>query len=110
MRTRWLWGFVLGVIGTWTPAVQAQTDLQKKLRDTGVAAHWIYNDIAKGFAEPRATGKPLLVSPADASSGRAGQFLRAAPCGAAGTRSADVVTGDAQRKTGIGESRPDARE
>ena len=62
MRTRWLLGVVLGVTGAWTPAAQAQTDLQKKLKDTGVAAHWIYDDIAKGFAEARATGKPLLVT------------------------------------------------
>ena len=62
MRTRCLLGFILGVLGAWTPAVQAQTDLQKNLKDTGVAAHWIYDDIGKGFAEARATGKPLLVT------------------------------------------------
>ena len=54
--------WILGVLGFWTAAAQAQVDLQLKLKDTGVAEHWIYNDIGKGFAEARVTRKPLLVT------------------------------------------------
>jgi hypothetical protein len=43
------------------PALLAQGDLQSQLKDTGIGEHWIYDDIAKGFAEAKATGKPLLV-------------------------------------------------
>ena len=61
MRTRWLLALLLGVLGTCMTA-QAQNDLRKNLKDTNVADHWIYDDIAAGFAEAKATGKPLLVT------------------------------------------------
>jgi hypothetical protein len=44
------------------PAASAQDDLKKNLKDNNVAEHWIYDDIAAGFAEARASGKPLLVA------------------------------------------------
>ncbi|MBI1903571.1 MAG: hypothetical protein HYS13_20910 [Planctomycetia bacterium] len=43
------------------PALLAQGDLQSRLKDTGVGKHWIYDDISQGFAESKASGKPLLV-------------------------------------------------
>ena len=62
MRLHWLIGFALCAVAALPPAAQAQNDLQKNLKDTNVADHWIYDDIGKGFAEARATGKPLLVT------------------------------------------------
>ena len=62
MRVRCLIGIFLCVAGAWTSVARAQNDLKKNLKDTDVAAHWVYNDIAAGFAEARATGKPLLVT------------------------------------------------
>lgn len=59
---RCLFGLVLGVLVVWSPTAQGQNDLQKNLKDTNVAEHWIYDDIAAGFVEARATGKPLLVT------------------------------------------------
>jgi hypothetical protein len=44
-----------------SPAAPAQTDLQRRLKDTQVRPHWIYDDIPAGFEQARATGKPLLV-------------------------------------------------
>ena len=35
--------------------------LQKALHDPA-AGFWIYDDVAKGYAEAKKTGKPLLVS------------------------------------------------
>jgi len=61
MRLQWLLVLALGVIGLNTRA-QAQDDLRKNLKDTNVADHWIYDDIAACFAEARETGKPLLVT------------------------------------------------
>ncbi len=61
MRTRWLLTLFLGLFGACTNT-QAQDDLRKNLKDTNVADHWIYDDIAAGFAEAKATGKPLLVT------------------------------------------------
>ncbi|MBI3467382.1 MAG: hypothetical protein HY000_30605 [Planctomycetes bacterium] len=52
---------VLGTLTVLSRAAHAQQDLQKQLKDTEVGAHWIYNDIAKGFEEAKATDKPLLV-------------------------------------------------
>ena len=62
MRSRWLAGLVMGVLGAAVPEALAQNDLKKNLKDTNVADHWVYNDIASGFAAARATGKPLLVT------------------------------------------------
>ena len=62
MRYRLQFALLLGTLAACSQTAFAQTDLQKNLKDTGVGAHWIYNDIAKGFAEARETGKPLLVS------------------------------------------------
>jgi serine protease Do len=49
-----------------TPA--EQSELGKSVKDIPVAAHWIYDDLAKAKAEAKATGKPLLV------------VLRCVPC------------------------------
>ena len=62
MQSRWLVGLVMGLFGAVVPESLAQNDLKKNLKDTNVADHWIYNDIAAGFAEARTTGKPLLVT------------------------------------------------
>jgi hypothetical protein len=61
MNARHLLVLGLGLIAA-TPAAQAQNDLRKNLKDTNVAEHWIYDDITAGFAEAKATGKPLLVT------------------------------------------------
>ncbi len=44
-----------------SPALLAQPDLQRQLKDENIGSHWIYDDIAKGFAQAKAGGKPLLV-------------------------------------------------
>ena len=61
MRTRSLLALFLATLGVCT-TVLAQDDLRKNLKDTNVAEHWIYDDIAAGFTEARETGKPLLVT------------------------------------------------
>ena len=38
----------------------AQTDLSRALKDH-VADHWIYDDLDKGVAQAKETGKPILV-------------------------------------------------
>jgi hypothetical protein len=45
-----------------------QSELGKSIKDIPVAAHWIYDDLAKAKAEAKETGKPLLV------------VLRCVPC------------------------------
>ncbi len=45
-----------------------QSELGKSVKDIPVAAHWIYDDLAKAKAEAKETGKPLLV------------VLRCVPC------------------------------
>lgn len=40
---------------------QEPSGLQKNLKDFEVHASWVYNDLDRGFAEARKTGKPLLV-------------------------------------------------
>ncbi len=40
---------------------QDATKLQQALKDTDVHPAWIYNDLARGFAEAKKAGKPLLV-------------------------------------------------
>jgi hypothetical protein len=45
-----------------TPAfAQVPAMLQQALKDTDVHPAWIYNDLDRGFAEAKKTGKPLLV-------------------------------------------------
>jgi hypothetical protein len=36
-------------------------ELKTVLKDTNVHASWIYNDFAKGLAEAKKSGKPLVV-------------------------------------------------
>jgi len=45
-----------------------QSELGKSVKDFPVAAHWIYDDLAKAKAEAKESGKPLLV------------VLRCVPC------------------------------
>jgi hypothetical protein len=49
-------------------AVHAQSDLREQLKDTDIAAHWIYDDLPQAIQQAKATGKPLLV------------VLRCVPC------------------------------
>lgn len=49
-------------------ALAEQSELGKSVKDIPVAAHWIYDDLAKAKAEAKETGKPLLV------------VLRCVPC------------------------------
>jgi hypothetical protein len=37
-------------------------ELAQILKDTAVAAHWIYDDFARGVTEAKATSKPLMVT------------------------------------------------
>lgn len=39
----------------------AKETLRQKLKDNDVAAEWIYDDLAAGFAQAKKTGKPMLV-------------------------------------------------
>ncbi len=64
MQSRLALTLALGTFLAWTPALAAQPaqpDLQKQLKDTEIGAHWIYDDIPKGFAEAKRSGKPLFV-------------------------------------------------
>ena len=61
MQAKFTIPLVLGVIFAPNPPLNAQSDLQRNLKDTNVGTHWIYNDLKDGFAHARATGKPLLV-------------------------------------------------
>jgi hypothetical protein len=61
MQPRWRFLLVLGTLLALSPMLRAQSELQKQLKDIHVGAHWIYDDLAKGFAQAKATGKPLLV-------------------------------------------------
>ena len=38
----------------------AQSDLQQKLKDTGVGAHWIYDDFQQALAQAKAANQPIL--------------------------------------------------
>ncbi|MEW6302124.1 MAG: hypothetical protein AB1705_01545 [Verrucomicrobiota bacterium] len=40
---------------------KAKVQGDRKAVETAAAGKWIYNDLAKGFAEAKLTGKPLLV-------------------------------------------------
>jgi hypothetical protein len=60
VKTRWtavaiISALLLAVIGLY-----AQTDLQQKLRDTGVGAHWIYDDFQQAVAQAQAANQPIL--------------------------------------------------
>ena len=60
MRNR----FGIGILAAWLvvgTGAYAQLELQKGLKDTQVAPHWVYDDLAKGFARAKATGMPLMV-------------------------------------------------
>jgi len=38
-----------------------KADLREALKDTEPRGDWIYDDLAKGFAEAKRTGRPLMV-------------------------------------------------
>lgn len=40
----------------------AQPNLREMLKDTDVAAHWIYDDYTQAVARATMSGKPLLVT------------------------------------------------
>jgi hypothetical protein len=40
----------------------AQPNLQERLKDTDVAAHWIYDNYTQAVARATMSGKPLLVT------------------------------------------------
>ena len=55
---------ISAVLSTLTTSLAAQTREQKVRGDKAkveAAGFWIYNDLAKGFAEAKETGKPLVV-------------------------------------------------
>jgi hypothetical protein len=52
--------------GTWLPPAGAAQEpskdaLRQALKDADLEGNWIYDDAAAGFAEARATGKPVLL-------------------------------------------------
>jgi hypothetical protein len=61
MHARLTIPLVLGTIVAQSAWLQAQSELQRNLRDTNVGKHWIYNDLKEGNARAKATGKPLFV-------------------------------------------------
>jgi hypothetical protein len=52
---------VLGVLALSWGAPQANEGLRRALGDE-LAGPWVYDDLEAGYAEARASGKPLLVS------------------------------------------------
>ncbi len=55
---------VLAVVASFFNPSAAEDRKAKVLSDKAEvesAGHWIYNDLAKGFAQSNATGKPMLV-------------------------------------------------
>jgi len=62
MKTSLQW-IVVG-FATLLPAsrLSAQPNLQEMLKDTSVAAHWIYDDYTQAVARATMSGKPLLVT------------------------------------------------
>ena len=56
----WTAVLVLGLASTL--AAKEDEALKEALEDHLVHADWIYDDVDKGFAEAKKTGKPLLVS------------------------------------------------
>ncbi len=61
MRPCFLFTLVPATLLALGPTLRAQADLQTQLKDTQIGKHWVYDDIAKGFEQAKATGKPLLV-------------------------------------------------
>jgi hypothetical protein len=60
-----IWLMLLGGLLVWSPAFADDAPvLREKLQDEHAvgADGWIYNDIARGFAEAKRTGKPLFVT------------------------------------------------
>ncbi len=61
-----IWLMLIGSLLVWSPAFaeDAAPVLREKLQDEHAvgADGWIYNDIARGFAEAKRTGKPLFVT------------------------------------------------
>jgi len=43
-------------------APQDKDALKASLKETDIPASWIYDDIDRGFAEAKKSGKPLLVA------------------------------------------------
>lgn len=60
MRTRWTAVAMIGAVVVAAVAFTAQSDLQQMLKDTGVGAHWIYDDFNQAVAQAKATNKPIL--------------------------------------------------
>lgn len=63
MRIAILAFFAAGMGSAPAGAVQepAKDALRQALKDTDLEGDWIYDDVAAGFAQARATGKPLLI-------------------------------------------------
>jgi len=62
MNTRFLLTVVASAMMFSTASLSAQPNLQQVLKDTAVAAHWIYDDYTQAVARATASGKPLLVT------------------------------------------------
>jgi hypothetical protein len=62
MKTRLLLPVIASAIMSSTASLFAQSNLQQMLKDTAVAAHWIYDDYTQAVARATASGKPLLVT------------------------------------------------
>ena len=62
-RVKWL--LVWSIVGVLPMAADAQQDRAKRVQNDrskfNQDDYWIYNDLDKGIANARATGKPLLV-------------------------------------------------
>ena len=52
---------LLGTCAAGSPLQEDSAALQEALRDHDPEGPWHYNDPAAGFAEAKATGKPLLI-------------------------------------------------
>lgn len=56
----WALLIAAGLVAGALPQDKAQ--LQTALRDTEVKGDWIYDDIPAGYAQAKASGKPLLLT------------------------------------------------
>jgi hypothetical protein len=57
-------GLLAGLMGLVLLAAgqdETESPLQSALRDSDPEGPWHYNDLPSGFAEAKATGKPLLI-------------------------------------------------
>jgi hypothetical protein len=61
MHAKWTIPLAIGAIFAPVPELHAQSALQRGLKDTNIAKHWIYNDLKEGRTRAKAMGKPLLV-------------------------------------------------